>query len=68
MRVIYAVINLLILGGALFLFARKPVLRMFRDRREEIARQLRRSEEGLAAAQEEESAIARLREENPKGG
>lgn len=39
---------------------------MFRDRREEIARQLRRSEEGLAAAQEEESAIARLREENQK--
>jgi len=37
---IYACINILLLGGAIFLIGRKPIVRMFRSRRERINREL----------------------------
>ena len=36
----YACINILLLGGAIFLIGRKPIVRMFRSRRERINREL----------------------------
>ena len=44
MKILYVVINFLILAGILFLFGRKTVLRLFRGRREAINRALDEAE------------------------
>ena len=40
MRFVYAVINLLILAGLIYLVGRKSIVKIFRSRREKIAREL----------------------------
>ena len=40
MRFVYAIINLLILAGLIYLFGRKTIGKIFRSRRERIAREL----------------------------
>ena len=44
MRFVYAIINLLILAGLIFLFGRKTIGKIFRSRRERIARELDEAE------------------------
>ena len=47
MHFVYAVINVLLLAGILYLFGRKAVVNMFRSRREKIARELDEAETPL---------------------
>ena len=64
MRFVYAIINLLILAGLIFLFGRKTIGKIFRSRRERIARELDEAEAPfipeplpeLAAAEDAEKA------------
>ena len=44
MRFVYAIINLLILAGLIYLFGRKSIVKIFRSRRERIARELDEAE------------------------
>ena len=44
MRFVYAIINLLILAGLIYLFGRKTIGKIFRSRRERIARELDEAE------------------------
>ena len=49
MRFVYAVINLLILAGLIYLVGRKSIVKIFRSRREKIARELDEAETRNAA-------------------
>lgn len=48
MRFVYAVINLLILAGLIYLVGRKSIVKIFRSRREKIARELDEAETPFA--------------------
>ena len=61
MKILYVVINFLILAGLLFLFGRKTVLRLFRGRREAI-------NSALDAAEAMENAPAPVLEQPPLEG
>ncbi len=50
MEFIYAIINFLILAGIIFLFGRKKIVSLFRDRREKINAELDRAEEAERSA------------------
>ena len=63
MKLIYAIINFLILAAGLYLVGRKPVARIFRERREKIRTGLRAAEEGRIAAQTADADLIQLREQ-----
>ena len=48
MRFVYAVINLLILAGLIYLVGRKSIVKIFRSRREKITRELDEAETPFA--------------------
>ena len=48
MRFVYAVINLLILAGLIYLVGRKTIVKIFRSRREKITRELDEAETPFA--------------------
>ena len=48
MRFVYAVINLLILAGLIYLVGRKTIVKIFRSRREKITRELDAAETPFA--------------------
>ena len=51
-EILFAVINFVILFGALFLITRKMIVRMFRERKEKIAQSLEQAEQARQTAQE----------------
>lgn len=56
MNFVYAIINFLILGGLIFLFGRKTIVKLFRERRERIERELSEAEAETEQAVPDSSA------------
>jgi len=62
MKLLYTIINFLILAGGLFLVGRKPVGRLFRRRQEKIAEDLAASEAGHRALEAAGEQIRKVEE------
>ena len=60
---LFAVINFVILFGALFLITRKMIVRMFRERKEKIAQDLEQSHQAEQEAQRLDADVAQAQEQ-----
>ena len=60
---LFAVINFVILFGALFLIARKMIVRMFKERKEKIAQDLERSHQADLESQRLSTDVAQARDQ-----
>ena len=58
MRILYSVLNFLLLAAILFLVGRKPVVRMFRGRREKLRADLDAAREGQTALEQTRQKLA----------